>query len=155
MKRAGKIIIAASALALVAVAADNTLGTWKYNAAKSHPAEGGRPYISLIITREGVGGGVKQTVQEVNASGKTHHGDFTAAYGGTSVVVHGDLAFDTVEEKQIDVNTVSQEIAEQGGKLRATRRYSVSGDGKTMTVTTSGTGRDGKAFTQVSVFDRQ
>jgi hypothetical protein len=72
MKGIWKLVIALSALASGAIAADNTLGTWKYNAAKSHPAEGGRPYISLIITREGEAGGVKQTVREVNASGKPH-----------------------------------------------------------------------------------
>ncbi len=50
-----------SAFAWVVIAADNTLGTWKYNAAKSKRAEGASPYSSLIVTREGIDGGVRQT----------------------------------------------------------------------------------------------
>jgi hypothetical protein len=63
------IIIAMFTLAWVAAAADNTLGTLKYNPAKSNPAEGQRPYNSLIVTREAAGGGVKQTVHVENANG--------------------------------------------------------------------------------------
>ncbi|MGA8596258.1 MAG: hypothetical protein WB676_16205 [Bryobacteraceae bacterium] len=155
MKRIGRIIIALSAFALVAAAADNTLGTWKYDTARSHPAVGHRPYNSLSITRESTDDGVKQTVQVENANGEKGQGAFTVKYDGKPVVVDGTLSFDTVAENQIDANTVSEEISKQGGKFHATRRYAVSADGKTTTITTSGTNAEGRPFTQVSVFDRQ
>jgi len=65
------------------------------------------------------------------------------------------LSWDMVAETQIDANTVSEELATHDGKRHATRRYSVSPDGQTMTVTTTGTGADGAEFKQISVFERQ
>lgn len=75
-------------------------------------------------------------------------------HDGKSVAVTGQ-SWDTVSERQIDANTVSEELATNDGKGHATRRYSVATDGKTMTVTTTGTRADGTAFTQVSLFERQ
>jgi hypothetical protein len=155
MKRIGKIIIAMSTFALVAVAADNTLGTWKYNTAKSKRAAGAPPYKSLTLTREGIDGGVRTTVHVESADGNTADGVSTAKYDGKPVSVKGTLQWDTIAEKQIDSNTVSEEAAKQGGKYRVTRRVSVSADGKTMSITTTGTGSDGKAFNQLSVFEKQ
>jgi len=69
MKQSGRIILVLFAFASVAAAADNTLGTWKYNPEKSTtPREG--QYHSLTITRAGAAGGIKQTIEEENAAGK-------------------------------------------------------------------------------------
>lgn len=154
MKQIGRLILVLLASVSIAAAAkDNTLGTWKWNAAKSTTPHGGK-YHSLIITREAADGGIKQTVDEETAAGKQHHGGFAVKYDSKIAAVTG-LAFDTVAETQIDANTVSEEIATQDGKSHATCRYSVSPDGKTMTVTTKGKREDGTDFTQVSVFERQ
>jgi hypothetical protein len=151
MRQIGGVILALLAF-VSAAAADNTLGTWKWNAEKSTTPPGGK-YHSLTITREAADGGIKQTVEEENAAGKPVHGEFTVKYDGRSAAVTG-LSWDMVAETQIDANTVSEELTTQDGKRHATRRYSVATDGKTMTVTTTGTREDGTAFTQVSLFER-
>ncbi len=58
MKRVLRMTFAAVAMVAGALAADNTLGTWKYNAAKSKPALGVSPITNLTITREAADGGV-------------------------------------------------------------------------------------------------
>ena len=65
------------------------------------------------------------------------------------------LTFDTTAIKQVNANTITEERLKKGGKYHSTVRTVVSADGKTMTSTTKGTGADGKAFTSVSVFDKQ
>jgi hypothetical protein len=118
-------------------------------------AEGQSPYSNLILTREAVADGVRQTVRVEYADGNKADEVWTNKYDGKPFAVKGNLPWDRVAEKQIDANTVSEELAKQGGMYRATRRYSVSADGKMMTATTTGTNPEGKAFTQVSVFDKQ
>jgi hypothetical protein len=46
-------------------------------------------------------------------------------------------------------------LKKSDGKYRATGRSVVSKDGKTMTITIRGTNADGKAFTNVMVYDKQ
>jgi hypothetical protein len=51
MKRVLGITFAVLAMAAIALGADNTLGTWKYNTAKSKPAPGVSPITNLTLTR--------------------------------------------------------------------------------------------------------
>ena len=114
MKRIPRIMIAMFAFTWVVIGADNTLGTWKYNAAKSKRAEGASPYSSLTLTREGIDGGVRAAVHVETADGNKADGVSTAKYDGKPVAVEGKLQWDMVAEKQIDANTVSAELTMHG-----------------------------------------
>ncbi len=156
MKKALGITFAVLAMAAIAFGADNTLGTWKRDAAKSKPAPGTSPITNLTVMREAADGGVKITANGERADGSKIDTVTIAKYDGKEVAVTGTgLTWDTVAIKQVNANTLTEERSKKGGKYHATVRTVVSKDGKMMTVTAKGTGADGKAFTTVNVFDKQ
>ena len=77
-------------------------------------------------------------------------------YDGKEVPVTdpGTSLWDTVSIQQVNANTLVETRTKKGGRYHATVREVVSNGGKTMTLTTQGTGPDGKPFTAVVVFDR-
>lgn len=146
------------ALAITTVAAfgaDNTIGTWKLNVAKSTYTPAPMPVKSLTVTREASDGGVKQTVTGERADGTPASGSYTAKYDGKEVQVTGNSPYDTIAIKQVNANTLTEERKKTGGSYKATSRIVVSNSGKTMTTTVKGTNADGKEFTQTFVFDKQ
>jgi len=156
MKRVLGITFAVLAMAAIAFGADNTLGTWKYNTAKSTGVAGVSPITNLTLTREAIDGGVKTTGKGERADGTKIDTVTTAKYDGKPVTVTGTgLAYDTVATKQVNANTVTEERTKQGTKYRATARRVVSADGKTMTVTMKGNDADGKPISSTVVWDRQ
>jgi hypothetical protein len=156
MKRVLRMMLVVFAMAAIALGADNTIGSWKYNAGKSKPAPGVPPITSLDLTREAADGGVKITAKGERADGSKIDTVTTAKYDGKEVAVTGTgTAWDTVAVKQVNANTLTEERSKKGGKYRTTTRTVVSKDGKTMTVTAKGTGADGNAFTSLTAFDKQ
>lgn len=57
------------AITSLAFGADNTLGTWKYNTAKSKQSPGVSPITALTTTYEAANGGVKVTAKGARADG--------------------------------------------------------------------------------------
>ena len=156
MKRVLGMTLAVFAMAAIAVGADNTIGSWKYNTGKSKPNPGLSPITAETQTREAVDGGVKITVKGERADGSRLDNVINAKYDGKAVAVTGTgIPYDTTAFKQVNANTITEERSKQGGKYRATVRTVVSKDGKTMTATQKGTNADGKAFSSVAAFDRQ
>jgi hypothetical protein len=156
MNRVLRISFAVLATAAIALGADNSLGTWKYNSAKSKPAPGASPLKSLTLVREAAVGGVKQTAKGERVDGSKIDDSYTAKYDGDEVMLSGSgVAWDMTGVKQVNANTITEERSKMGGKYKATVRTVISADGKTMTATAKGTGADGKPFTSVAVFDKQ
>ena len=156
MKRALTLTFAVIATAAMMWAADDTLGTWKYNTAKSKGAPGISPISNLVVTREAADGGVKITAKGERADGSKIDTVTNAKYDGKAVTVTGTgLTWDTAAIKQVNAKTVSEERSKLGGKYHTTVRMVVSADGKTMTTTTKGTGSDGKPIATQAVFDKQ
>lgn len=146
------------ALAITIVAAfgaDNTLGAWKLNVAKSKSIPAPIPVKSLTLTREASNGGVRQTATGERNDGTAVNGSYTAKYDGNEVQVAGNPSYDTIAIKQVNANTLTDERKKTGGPFNATGRTVVSNSGKTMTTTVKGTNADGKEFTQVYVFEKQ
>ena len=138
-----------------ALGADNTLGTWKLNTADSKFTPGPAPVKSLTVTREASDGGVKVTVTGERADGTPVNSSYTAKYDGQDVQVPGNAPYDTIAIKQVNANTLTDERKKTGTPYRATAHSVISNGGKTMTTTVKGTGSDGKAFTNVMVFEKQ
>src|SRR6476469_3752768 len=139
MKRVLTLTFAVVAIAAMALAADDTLGTWKYNTAKSKGAPGVSPISELTVTREASDGGVKITANGSRADGSKIDTVTNAKYDGKPVPVAGDgLTWDTVAIKQVNSKTLSEERSKKGGKYHTTVHTAVSADGKTMTSTVKG-----------------
>jgi hypothetical protein len=156
MRRVLTLTFALVATAALTLAADDTLGTWKYNTAKSKGAPGASPISNLIVTREASGGGVKITAKGERADGSKIDTVTNATYDGKPATVEGSgLTWDSVSLKQVNSKTLTEERTKQGGKYHTTARTVVSADGKTMTTTAKGTGADGKPISTMAVFDKQ
>jgi hypothetical protein len=154
MKR--RTIVVTLALCFVAAAvcfaSDVQVGTWKLNEAKSKIAPG-QPKNSTVVY-EATGDDVKVTVDGTDKDGKPAHNEWTGKVDGKDYPVTGDPNSDTRSLKKVDDHTL-QLTAKKGGKVTITGQIAVSADGKTRTVTTSGTDSAGKKFKSTAVYDRQ
>lgn len=61
---------------------------------------------------------------------------------------------DTVARKRIDANTI-ETVSKKGGKVTTTQTSTVSADGKTRTVRTTGVNASGQKANNVAVYERQ
>jgi hypothetical protein len=150
-----RALIALTIATIGAFAADNSIGTWKFNAEKSKYTPAPGPVKSLTLTREAVDGGVKVTQTGERTDGTAINASYTAKYDGKDVPVTGNAPYDTIAVKQVNANSLTDERKKTGGSYRASGHMVISGGGKTMTTTTKGTAADGKPFTSTYVFDKQ
>jgi hypothetical protein len=138
--------------ATLCFAADPNLGTWKLNEAKSK-IEAGLPK-NLTVVYEAVGDSVKATVDGVDGQGKPTHNEWTGKYDGKDYPVTGDASSDTRSLKKIDDRTLELTV-KKGGKVTMSGRVVVAADGKSRTLTASGTDAAGKKIHSTSVYDKQ
>ncbi len=151
-----KTIVLTLALCFVGVAAsfaaDPNLGTWKLNEAKSKFAAGAPK--NHTVTYEAVGDSVKITVDGVDSDGKPTHNEWTGKYDGKDYPVTGDPNSDARSYKKVNANTLALTV-KKNGKITSTGRVVVSADGKSRTVTTTGTNSMGAKVTSAAVYDKQ
>jgi hypothetical protein len=136
----------------VCSAADLQMGTWKLNEAKSKFAPGAAKNQNVLY--EAAGDSVKVTIDGVDGEGKAAHNEWTGKYDGKDYRVTGDPTSDTRSLKRIDDRTFELAV-KKDGKVTVTGRIVVSADGKSRTVTTSGTNAKGKKFKNTAVYDKQ
>jgi hypothetical protein len=152
-------------------AADAQMGTWRLNEAKSKFAPG-RPKNTMVVYKDAMGGKVKITTDGVSADGKRTHSEWTGKFDGKEYPVTGDPNADMRSYTMVDDRTLNF-TAKQGGKVTVTGRVVVAADGKSRTVTTTGTtgtaapgGRawqrgdflseeKGTKFKNIAVYDKQ
>jgi hypothetical protein len=139
---------------IVAKLADNSIGTWRLNVAKSKHPPSTNPVTSLTVVYEAVDGGVKVTVTGQTKDGTAINFNSTVKYDGKEYPITG-APYDTISTKQIDANTFTYEDTKTGGKYHTTGREVISKDGKTMTITCKGMNGDGKPISGTSIYDRQ
>ena len=149
-----KLVVGVAITTFGMFGADSSLGTWKYNVAKSKTT-GTNPIKTQIDVREATpDGGLKITRTGQLMDGTPSNFSYTYKYDGKEYPVTGG-PFDTISVKRIDANTTSWVVRKTGGKLHLTGRTVISKDGKTLTQTSQGTDTDGKPVTATVVFDRQ
>jgi len=136
----------------VCFAADAFLGTWKLNEAKSKIGAGS-PKNSTVVY-EAAGDSVKVTVDGTDGDGKPAHNEWTGKFDGKDYAVTGDSSADTRSYKKVDDHSLAF-TNKKGDKVTITGRGVISADGKTRTVTISGTDSKGKKFTSTAVYDKQ
>jgi hypothetical protein len=137
----------------VALAAENWLGTWKLDAAKSKYSPGPAPK-SLTLTFEATPDGIKFTGDGVSADGKAVHSMFLSKFDGKDVPYEGNPDADTASPKKIDDNSY-ENTWKRGGKARMSAKVVVSADGNTLTVTQTGTNAKGQAVNNTAVYNKQ
>lgn len=153
------LILAAVAVLPVALLAsaqakDPFVGSWKLNVAKSKYSPGPPPK-SIAATYEAAGKGYKISVRNESASGPVQEFSFTTNLDGQDVPVTGtNMNADMVAVRRIDANTIEM-VNKKGGKATTTQRNVVAADGKSRTVTTTGTDGQGQKVNNVTVFEKQ
>jgi hypothetical protein len=138
---------------VAAQASNPRLGTWQLNVEKSQYNPGPAPQ-RVTMTIEAAGEGEKATTEGVNAAGAPTRTEYTAQYDGKDSPLTGSQNADTVSLKRIDARTLER-TDKKGDKVVATSTRVVSEDGKTMTVTTTGTNAQGQAMNNVTVWEKQ
>jgi hypothetical protein len=150
-----KTIVLTLALCFAAVsvcfASDVNMGTWRLNEAKSKFALGAPKNNTVVY--EAVGENVKVTVDGADSAGKPTHSEWTGMFDGKDYPVTGDPTSDTRSYKTVDDRTL-EFTGRKDGKTTITGRIVISADGKSRTVTTSGTDSTGKEFTSTAVYDK-
>jgi hypothetical protein len=93
-------------------------------------------------------------VDGTESEGKPTHNEWTGMFDGKDYPVTGDPNSDARSYKKIDDHTLELTV-KKGGKTTTTGRIVVSADGKSRTVTTSGTDATGKKLSSTAVYDKQ
>ena len=149
-----KLILAVAVTVIAAFGADNSLGTWKLNVAKSKYSPAPMPLKSLTSTREAADGGVKVTNVGERTDGAIN-ASFTAKYDGSPAAVTGTGApYDTISIKQVNANEFTDERKKTGGSYHAAGHVKISKDGKTMTWTSTGIDANGKKMKAKFVYEK-
>ena len=138
--------------AAVCFAADAFIGTWKLNEAKSK-IDAGSPKNTTVVY-EAAGDSVKVTTDGTNGDGKPSHSEWTGKFDGKDYPVTGDGSADTRSYTKVDDHTLAF-TNKKGEKVTITGRGVISADGKTRTVTITGTDSKGHKFTSTAVYDKQ
>ena len=133
---------------------DPLIGTWKLNLAKSQYSPGPPVRTETLTFAPFGGGGVKVTVDQVDAQGKRILTEYSANFDAKDYPVTGAPDGDAVLLKRIDANT-TERIYKKAGKVTTVVRRVVSKDGKTLTNTATGTNAQGQQVHNVTVFDKQ
>jgi hypothetical protein len=154
MKTRSILIVAALCLAglTIAVAQNPNMGTWKLNEAKSKLAPGMVKNPTVVYAA--AGDSVKVTTDGTDGEGKPQHTEWIGKFDGKDYPLTGDPNADTRSYTQVDDHTLTLEN-KKGGQVIATAKIVVSADGKTRTVTLSGTDAKGSKLSSQAVYDKQ
>jgi hypothetical protein len=150
------VLLSAAVLIWVFVAtaqSDPFVGTWRLNVAKSKYSPGPAPK-SITSTYAAAGQGYKVAVINESAAGKYQYSYATNLDGKDMPVTGNNPVADMVSVRRIDARTL-EVVNKLGGKVTTSQRNVVSADGKTRTVTTTGTDAQGQKVNNVAVFEKQ
>ncbi len=136
----------------VGFASDSNMGTWKLNEAKSKMPPNAPK--NNTVAYEAAGDSIKVTVDGVDAAGKATHSEWTGKFDGKDYPLTGDPSANTRSYKKIDDRTMEL-TNKKDGKATLTGRIVISADGKSRTVTVSGTASDGKKVKYSAAYDKQ
>lgn len=147
------VVIAIMLGSVGAQSGDPALGTWKINLAKSKYNPGPAPK-STTVTYSVAGQGLKVVVDTVGPDGVKGHWEYTANFDGKDYPMIGNNAdADSASLKRINANTV-EVVNKRGGKRTLTHTRVLSADGKTLTITSTGTNAQGQTVNNVQVFEK-
>jgi len=137
---------------------DPVLGLWRLNEAECQFSSTVPP-VSVVRSYEAGDGGLTRISEtRVIPDGGPIQVEYVASYDGKEYprteTGAGAVSGQTVTLKRIDTHTVER-IAYLGGKKLTTERWVISQDGKTRTVTQTGTNPQGQQVNIVMVYEKQ
>jgi hypothetical protein len=139
---------------LALVAAENPfVGTWKENMHKSK-LSGPEGLTKVTVKYEVDGDTLKASVEGTDAQGKPASFTYEGKLDGTPGTVTGATTFDAIALQRLGTHSMKA-TGEKDGKLVYTDRRVVSQEGKTLTISRSGTDSQRKAYHSTMVFDKQ
>jgi hypothetical protein len=136
----------------VCLAADPQMGTWNLNESKSKITPGTLKNTKVVYSS--MFGQLKVKSDGIDAAGKPIHIEWSGKLDGKDYPVTGDPNSDTRSYTRVNERTLTT-TNKKNGKVRVTGQVVVSADGKTRTVTISGTTPKGKKFKNVAVYEKQ
>jgi len=154
------VLVAVLGAAVIATAAqahaqkkDLLLGNWHLDLAKSTFTAAAAP-ASRSMMFSAVPNGLSETITTTTSGNGslTYKLVYTAKFDGKDYPADVASAFDTVSIKRIDTNNVER-LGKVKGQVVQTETYTVSPDGRTLTVKQEGT-NNGVPFKSTQVFER-
>lgn len=131
---------------------DPLIGRWVLDRARSE-FSGNVPEKRVTIFQVVPDGGLKHITDTVNANGSTDRVEYTCKYDGKEVPISNSFLWQ-VSVKRIDART-TERSGKVDGKVVETSTRTVSPDGQTLTIVTSGTnGANEYSSTQVLTRDK-
>ena len=131
---------------------DAIVGTWKLNLANSTYSPGPAP-TSQTVKIEGTDQARKITVDVTSATGVALHWEVSGPGGTDLKVVGNNVNADTYVVTRVNATTLEAQY-KLAGKPTLKQTAVVSADGKTLTVTGTGTNVEGQTINNVAVYDR-
>jgi hypothetical protein len=151
------VITGIAALAISAAARaqapDPFVGTWTLDVAKSTYKPGPAPKSTTVVV-EPAGKGLKISVDAVAADGTPMKWEYTTMRDGKDAPVTGNPNFDAIAVTQT-TPTTGTAAYKKAGTVIMTSKSSLSSDGKTLTLTFTGTDPKGQAVNNVSVYTKK
>ena len=149
----GMLIVGCAGVA-TAQEKDPMIGTWKFNAAKSNWSPGPAPK-EMTVTIEPAGPGRKVEVVGVAQDGSAIKWGFTGNFDSKDIKITGsNPEADVVMLKRLSPTT-TRSTYKKGGNRTLVNGVSVSADGKTLTVASTGVNAKGQTVKNTSVYDKQ
>ena len=151
-----RTIVLTAALCFIGVgvcfAQNPFMGTWILNETKSTLAPGMPKNNTVVYEAEGIN--VKVTIDGTDGAGNPTHNEWTGKFDGKDYPVKGDPNSDSRSYTRKGIHELDFTM-KNGTKITTTGRIVASDDGKSRTVTSSGTDAQGKKFTSTAVYDKQ
>jgi hypothetical protein len=144
-------VVLSFAMTLASLAANPQMGTWKLNEAKSKlvPGMGKNATVTYVEHKDKI----RITVDGVDKDGKPTHSVWVGKFDGKAYPLKGNLAYNSVAYKVVNDRT-NDITTLKDGKVMWSGRIVVAADGKSRTVTVSGTDANGKKFSGKAVYDK-
>jgi hypothetical protein len=138
--------------ALLSLAQDAQMGSWKLNEAKSKFSMGAPKTTSS--TYEAAGDSVKVTLDGTSFDGKPTHNTWTGKYDGKDYPVMGDARQSSRSYTMVNDHALKFAV-KSGDKVILSGTINISADGKTRTVDASGMSNSGTKISYTAVYDKQ
>jgi hypothetical protein len=157
MRTLGRISICYLVMAFMtstALLADDLLnGTWELDTAASKFDPGPARKSDMRIYKVD-GDSIHMTGKVVFADGKSINIEYIGAYDGKDYPVAGNPKVGTIAQERVN-DYIAKTTTKRDGKITATSTRVISKDGKTMTITSTGTDEKGVAFNDTLVFHKR
>lgn len=138
--------------AATCLAADPQMGTWKLNEAKSKITPGTLKNTQVVCSSKF--GQVKVKSDGIDGTGKPIHVEWSGKFDGKDYPVTGNPNSETRSYTKVNERTLTT-TNKRNGKVTVTGQIVISADGKSRSITVTGTTPKGEKFKNVAVYDKQ